>query len=60
MQYFKFDDKRFNWNTFMRDHLSTMDFLNKDQMKEIIIVLDTIKKDLKEDIKFVTQLEELN
>tara|TARA_R110002020_G_scaffold116107_1_gene266303 strand:+ start:456 stop:638 length:183 start_codon:yes stop_codon:yes gene_type:complete len=60
MEYFKFDDKRFNWNTFMKDHLSTMDFLNKDQMKEIIIVLDTIKKDLKEDIKFVTQLEELN
>ena len=60
MEYFKFDDKRFNWNTFMKDHLSTMDFLNKDQMKEIIVVLDTIKKDLKEDIKFVTQLEELN
>ena len=45
MEYFKFNDKRFNWNTFMRDHLSTMDFLNTDQMKEIIIVLDTIKKD---------------
>tara|TARA_R110001592_G_scaffold171205_1_gene409375 strand:+ start:134 stop:316 length:183 start_codon:yes stop_codon:yes gene_type:complete len=60
MEYFKFNDKRFNWNTFMKDHLSTMDFLNKDQMEEIIIVLDTIKKDLKDDIKFVNQLEELN
>lgn len=60
MKYFKFNDKRFNWDTFMKDHLSTMDFLNKDQMKEIIIVLDTIKKDLKDDIKFVNQLEELN
>jgi|TARA_E500000305_G_scaffold62966_1_gene50232 hypothetical protein len=60
MKYFKFNDKRFNWNTFMKDHLSTMDFLNKDQMKEIIIVLDTIKKDLKDDIKFTEQLESMN
>ncbi len=60
MEYFKFNDERFNWSTFMKDHLSTMDFLNKDQMKEIIIVLDTIKKDLKDDIKFSEQLESMN
>ena len=60
MKYFEFNDNNFNWNTFMKDHLEIMDFLNQDQMKEIIIVLDRIKKDLDEDIKFDEQLESIN
>tara|TARA_R100001244_G_scaffold132257_1_gene107762 strand:- start:302 stop:499 length:198 start_codon:yes stop_codon:yes gene_type:complete len=59
MKYFEFNDNNFNWNTFMKDHLEIMDFLNQDQMKEIIIVLDRIKKDLDEDIKFDEQLESI-
>ena len=59
MKYFEFNDDNFNWNTFIKDHLEIMDFLNKDQMKEIIIVLDRIKKDLDEDIKFDEQLESI-
>ena len=59
MKYFEFNDNNFNWNTFMKDHLEIMDFLNQDQMKEIIIVLDRIRKDLDEDIKFDEQLESI-
>jgi|14_taG_2_1085336.scaffolds.fasta_scaffold207522_2 4-hydroxy-L-threonine phosphate dehydrogenase PdxA len=59
MKYFEFNDNNFNWNTFMTDHLSIMEFLNKAQKKAIIIVLNRIIKDLKEDLEFEKTLENI-
>jgi len=59
MKYFEFNDDNFNWNTFIRDHLDILDFLDKDKKKGILIVLDRIIKDLKEDLEFEKTLEKI-
>ena len=59
MKYFEFNDTYINWNTFIRDHLDILDFLDKDKKKGILIVLDRIIKDLKEDLEFEKTLEKI-